>query len=63
MEWVILEALVALALGLFIVWWTLSPARRHDREGEARETPARRSGSSNADRDVDGRNGKQRPGR
>jgi hypothetical protein len=31
MEWIILEALVALALGLLIVWWTLSPSRRRDR--------------------------------
>jgi cbb3-type cytochrome oxidase subunit 3 len=36
MEWIILEALVALALGLSIVWWTLSPARRREREQEKR---------------------------
>lgn len=34
MEWIILEALVALALGLAIVWWTLSPARKRDRKGD-----------------------------
>ena len=34
MEWIILEALVALALGLAIVWWTVSPARRREREEE-----------------------------
>jgi cbb3-type cytochrome oxidase subunit 3 len=37
MEWIILEALVALALGLSIVWWTLSPARRREREQEKRD--------------------------
>jgi cbb3-type cytochrome oxidase subunit 3 len=36
MEWIILEALVALALGLSIVWWTLSPARKREREQEKR---------------------------
>jgi hypothetical protein len=37
MEWIVLEALVALAAGLAIVWWTMSPARRRDREDECRE--------------------------
>jgi hypothetical protein len=37
MEWIILEALVALALGLSIVWWTLSPARRREREQEKQD--------------------------
>jgi hypothetical protein len=31
MEWIILESLVALALGIAIVWWTLAPARKRDR--------------------------------
>ena len=57
MEWVILEALVALALGLFIVWWKLSPARRREREGEAQRPPARHARSSDTDRNVEGRNG------
>jgi hypothetical protein len=47
MQWVILEALVALALGLSIVWWTLSPARRRDREQERIERGA--SASEDAD--------------
>lgn len=38
MEWVILEALVAAAIGLAIVWWTLSPARRRERDREERES-------------------------
>ena len=53
MEWVILEALVALALGLSIVWWTLSPARRRDRERETRERNA--AASTDEERDVDPR--------
>jgi hypothetical protein len=36
MEWIILEALVALAIGLAIVWWTMSPARKRDRDAESR---------------------------
>jgi len=31
MEWIFLEALIALALGVGIVWWTMS-ARRPDRD-------------------------------
>ena len=38
MEWIILEALVALVLGIGIVWWTMSPARRREREEEKRGT-------------------------
>lgn len=41
----ILEALAALALLLFIVWWTMFSGRRPDREsrepGEDDETPPR----------------------
>jgi len=32
MEWIILEALVVLALGLAIVWWTVAPSRRRERQ-------------------------------
>ena len=31
MEWILLEALIALGLGVAIVWWTMS-ARRPDRD-------------------------------
>ena len=56
MQWVILEALVALALGLLIVWWTLSPARKRDRERES-AAPDRAQGANadGVDRDVDPR--------
>jgi hypothetical protein len=37
MEWIVLEALVALAAGLAIVWWTMSPARKRERENERRD--------------------------
>jgi hypothetical protein len=33
MEWVILESVVALALGIAIVWWTFAPSRKRDRDG------------------------------
>jgi hypothetical protein len=36
MEWIILEALVALVLGLGIVWWTMSDARKRERDEEKR---------------------------
>jgi hypothetical protein len=32
MEWIIIEALVVLALGLAIVWWTVAPSRRRERQ-------------------------------
>jgi hypothetical protein len=38
MEWIILEALVALAAGVAIVWWTMS-ARRPDRSRRDVRTP------------------------
>lgn len=50
MEWIILEALVALALGLAIVWWTLSPARRRERDNEQR-------GAAEPDERADDRKG------
>jgi hypothetical protein len=28
MEWFIIEALVALAVGIAIVWWTITPSRK-----------------------------------
>lgn len=40
MEWIILEALVALALGLGIVWWTFSPSRKAEREEERAKSNA-----------------------
>jgi hypothetical protein len=43
MEWIFLEALVALAAGLAIVWWTMSPARRREREKECREAGKEKS--------------------
>ena len=51
MEWIILEALVALALGLAIVWWTLSPARTREREQEKRNAD---SAERDDGRDRDG---------
>jgi len=37
MGWIIFEASVALLIALAIVWWTVSPARKRDRQREARE--------------------------
>ena len=28
MEWFIIEALVALAIGIAIVWWTMAPSKK-----------------------------------
>ena len=39
MEWIILEALIALAVFVAIVWWTMS-ARRPDRGGKQGKSPA-----------------------
>ena len=49
MEWIILEVLVALAMGLAIIGWTLSPLRRREREKEMRSTDA---GESDKVREV-----------
>ena len=38
MEWIILEALIALGLGVAIVWWTMA-ARRPDRDHEGGKAP------------------------
>jgi hypothetical protein len=38
MEWIFLEALFALVVGVAIVWWTMS-ARRPDRDHEDGKTP------------------------
>jgi hypothetical protein len=46
MAWIILEAFVALALGLFIVWWTMSGRRRHPPgQGEKSAEPEARDGN------------------
>ncbi|HEY2863166.1 MAG TPA: hypothetical protein VGK37_06070 [Casimicrobiaceae bacterium] len=49
MEWLLLEALVALALAAFIVWFTM---------GGNRKDPPRASGSSESDGPNDGQDGR-----
>ncbi len=44
MEWIFLEALVALLLAVFIVWWTMRPRKRKPEVLEA----ARRAGAGAA---------------
>jgi hypothetical protein len=34
MVWLLLESLVAGAILVAIVWWTMRPARRRDRDGD-----------------------------
>jgi hypothetical protein len=36
MEWIYLESLVALAIAVGIVWWTIAPLRRRRRKGRER---------------------------
>jgi len=38
MEWIFLEALIALVIGVAIVWWTMS-ARRPDRRDVGGKAP------------------------
>jgi hypothetical protein len=38
MGWILLEAGVALAIGLFIVWWTW-PNKRQEPPGDRRDEP------------------------
>jgi hypothetical protein len=35
MEWIFLEMLVALVIGIAIVWWTMAPSRRKRAERDA----------------------------
>lgn len=49
MQWMILEALVALALGLLIVVLTLFPARKREREDERRDAGPNERDDDNAD--------------
>jgi hypothetical protein len=49
MEWIILEALVALAFGLAMVWVTLAPARRREREEEQRKEKRNAAGDERDD--------------
>jgi len=37
MEWILLEALVALVIGVGIVWWTMAPSRRKRRGDDTKE--------------------------
>jgi hypothetical protein len=42
MEWIILEAMVALLLAVIIVWWTMGPKRGKPSRGatnDPRDTP------------------------
>jgi hypothetical protein len=43
MEWLFIEALAALLLGLGIVWWTTAGMRKRRRKGE----PERSDGADN----------------
>jgi hypothetical protein len=57
MEWIILEALVALALGLAIVWLTVAPAKRREREEEQRREKRNAAGNERDDVRRDGGRG------
>jgi hypothetical protein len=43
MVWLVLESILAGAILIAIVWWTMSPARRRDRDqaGPAQRQPGR----------------------
>ena len=36
MEWFIIEALVALAVGIAIVWWTMAPQKKLPHHADAK---------------------------
>jgi hypothetical protein len=40
MEWFFIEALVALAVGIAIVWWTMAPPRKLPRAGDRKARDA-----------------------
>ncbi len=35
MEWIFLEVLIALAIGVAIVWWTMAPNKKRDANRDA----------------------------
>jgi hypothetical protein len=39
MEWFFIEALVALAAGIAIVWWTMAPQKRLPRDAKSGVAP------------------------
>jgi len=41
MEWFVIEALVALAVGVAIVWWTMAPQKGKTRAGYAQSGDAK----------------------
>jgi hypothetical protein len=45
MEWFIIEALVALAVGIAIVWWTITPSKKLPRTDDATPDKAKPAGA------------------
>lgn len=39
MEWFFIEALVALAVAIGIVWWTMAPQKKRDKKSSAKAKP------------------------
>jgi hypothetical protein len=39
MEWFFIEALVALAVAIGIVWWTMAPQKKLPRDGKSSAAP------------------------
>ncbi len=39
MEWFFIEALVALAVGIAIVWWTMAPLKKSSRDAKPGAAP------------------------
>ena len=39
MEWFFIEALVALAVAIGIVWWTVAPRKKAPRDGKSSAAP------------------------
>jgi len=35
MKWIFIEALVALAVGIAIVWWTMAPSKKLPRDAKS----------------------------
>lgn len=58
MEWFIIEALVALAIGIAIVWWTIAPSKKLPRTigatpGDAKSVDAKPGDDKSAARKAD----------
>jgi len=50
MEWIFLEVLIALAIGIAIVWWTMAPNKKHDAATGTRDAATEKTDPEKAEK-------------